>query len=662
MTPTGDSRGQADDGGPTDQNPESVRKSSASETTPLLSSSVDTSTSLGKTSGQDEEPPIGRPSKRSFPQPIHLILLTGFLISTTFAITQVPIVYVFRVMSCEAYYSDHDTAHKILGKHQAYDRCAIPDIEAATASALALIGMTTTIFGLVNLLFTRQCISRLGLRSALALQTFTPAIRLLIQTCGVTVGGRTGIIVMQSSQVVTIAGGPNGYMLALNAYVAAVLPSEARTAGLGQLQGCMMLGSAAGYLIGGLVAGVWGIKAPFELALLCFLSCTTFVVVCLPYVQPAKVSEQDEEAQEKEARTSRWRRMLGPLKSVLPSQWVRADGRVVWEYGPVFLAAGAFMAVLATGYLPTLLQMYATDIFGFGPAKNSYLVASHSFLRGLFLMFVFPRIIALGRSLLAKWEQRRFDALPPENIDVEPSVAREGVSRKPTSTDAATDAIRSPTSPRAQLLAAIALHDDEQEDLLASVPGPVDNTSSPTKSGDAGTSAKPQQSPFQFDLYYTRLSIIIDGALTACAAAVSQGWQMYLLAAILPLGAGTASAAKGVILQMCAPAPPSSSSSPSQAASEATGAHTADDRQEDLKAQVEAAEAAARTDALSALALVEMTARLSTTFVFGLAFAAFAKVGRTELVFVCNAAVALAGGLVLGMVRFPPVGARRITE
>ena len=96
---------------------------------------------------------------------------------------------------------------------------------------------------------------------------------------------------------------------------------------------------------------------------------------------------------------------------------------------------------------------------------------------------------------------------------------------------------------------------------------------------------------------------------------------MYLIGAILPLGAGTSSAAKGTILQM-----------------------------------VPASE---RTDALSAISLVEMMARLLTTFVFGLIFAAFASLEMTYLVFVCNAGVALLGFAILLLSRFPPEGSRR---
>jgi hypothetical protein len=91
---------------------------------------------------------------------------------------------------------------------------------------------------------------------------------------------------------------------------------------------------------------------------------------------------------------------------------------------------------------------------------------------------------------------------------------------------------------------------------------------------------------------------------------------MYTVAILLPFASGTGPAAKGTILQMCP--------------------------------------AAERADALSAITLVEMLARLLTSkfvetdnvlpsltcvlaSVFGLIFAAFANIGQTHLVFTCNA-------------------------
>jgi len=96
---------------------------------------------------------------------------------------------------------------------------------------------------------------------------------------------------------------------------------------------------------------------------------------------------------------------------------------------------------------------------------------------------------------------------------------------------------------------------------------------------------------------------------------------MYIVAFVLPLGAGTGSAAKGTMLQMCTP-------------------------QE-------------RVDALSAISLLESIARLSTTSLFGIVFSVFAEIGRPNLTFAVNAAVAVVGFVVLLFARFPPDGAVR---
>lgn len=522
-------------------------------------------------SGTTETSPLlpkkeGSPVKKVWLEPINLVLLCGFLVSLSFGVTQVPLVYVFRLMTCEAYYEKHSNPPS--GK----DRCAVPSIEAGTAQAVALLGFSTTFFGVANLFLTGWGIKCFGVKSTLALQTFWPAARLTIQTIGVLTGGKKGIIIVQCSQIITIIGGPNGYLLALNTYVTEVTEHKQRTGSLGRLQGCNMFGSAVGFLIGGVLADVLDIVTPFQVALALFLVSTVYVLLCLPWKEPNKASATKG--------PSGPLRGLGPIRTLLPSKWISRDGRVGTEYGAVVLATGAFLAVLATGYIPTMLQMFATTMFGFGTKRNSYLVSIHSFLRGLFLTVAFPRIIAIGRR----------------------SMDRRANGKQPTSVSATTSGTATP-SERAQM--ANAMQDEEEQDVLP--PKPTED-----------------QETFEFDLIYTRFSLLIDGVTTLGASFVQRGTDLYVIAALLPFGAGTASGAKGTILQMC----------------------PANDR----------------VDALSAIAFVEMIARLSTTFVFGLIFAAFASIGKTYLVFTCNAAVALLGFFILLLSRFPPKGSRRLEE
>lgn len=530
-------------------------KAVLAETTPLLPKSTET-------------PPAS--IKTPFFQPITWIMICGLIVSLSFGVTQVPLVYVFRVMSCQAYYDTHfNTPLPSNG-----NRCSVPEIEANTAFAISILSASTTFFGVANLFITGQWIKRYGVKSALTFQVFWPAARLAVQNVGVTIGGSTGIMIVQLSQIMTIVGGPVGYYLVLNTYVANVTEDKERTGALGRLQGYCMFGSSLGFLAGGVLADAFTIITPFQVTLVLFCLCTVYVRLALPYIAP----NEDEKASNKGATVIR--RALGPLKTLAPAKFVLQNGQIQTEYGPLILAAGLFIAVLATGYIPTLLQMYATDIFDFGTQSNSILVSSSFFLRGLFLVGVFPRIITYGRNVLKN--RRHARAAVINNAD--PQALERVLSTE-------------------QGREGSAIQNDADLDVMAVKP-------------DSELIA------YDFDLVYMRFSLLMDGIITCGAAFVSQGWQMYLIGALLPLGAGTSSSAKGVILQMCP--------------------------------------ASERTDALSAISLVEMVARLSTTFVFGLIFAAFASMEKTYLVFVCNAAVALLGFLLLLFSRFPPEGSTRL--
>lgn len=63
------------------------------------------------------------------------------------------------------------------------------------------------------------------------------------------VGGRLGITIMQSTQLITILGGGAGYLLSANSYMAEVVEPAERTAAFGVLAGMAMLGVANGALL-----------------------------------------------------------------------------------------------------------------------------------------------------------------------------------------------------------------------------------------------------------------------------------------------------------------------------------------------------------------------------------------------------------------------------
>lgn len=429
------------------------------------------------------------------------------------------LIYVFGLMTCDDYYLSHP-------EPAAGDpRCQKHDIEAATARSVALLGASTTLFGVLNLFFTGWTIKVLGIKRALMITIFWPALRLVVQNIGVQTGYGLGIIIIQCSQVITVLGGPAGYLLACNSFAAEVVEPSERTATLGRLTGCSLFGTSAGFLLGGLLSDKFGIIAPFRVAVILFLCSTIYAAIFLPHVPLNKETEAKASASLKT--------FFDPLKIFVPQKWRLPDGRVQREYGTLLVGVGVFLGVFATGYIPVLLQMYATDAFGFTPNENGWLISANCLVRGLFLTLAFPVIISRGRKWLDKRSKAKASASHSQQkgIDYLPSTPAQ----------------------------------------LASVPGGDNDETEPID--------PPQRSDetesYAFDLFYIKFSLIADGILTAGATFTNQGWQIYVVAVVIPLAAGSGSAAKGTILQMCEPEQ--------------------------------------RADALGAISLVEMMARLSTS-------------------------------------------------
>lgn len=288
-------------------------------------------------------------------------------------------------MTCDAYYKEHSTPPAIayvldgsmlstfwskgvpVSPHMTKDdRCSIHPIESSTALSISLLGASTTVFGLINLFLAGALIKRIGVKSTLLVQLFFPALRLLVQNVGVEVWGSTGIIIIQCSQVLTVVGGPSGYLLCLNSFMTEIVEYEGRTAGkstlsginftpansislaLGRLTGSLMFGSAVGFLLGGVVAEVFGIRAPFRLTLVLFMLSCVYVALCLPYIAPSKGSTKDSSSTGR-----KWRRLLtqflSPLAVFAPKKYISRNGSVHNEYGAFLLAWGVFLGILATG-------------------------------------------------------------------------------------------------------------------------------------------------------------------------------------------------------------------------------------------------------------------------------------------------------------------------
>ncbi|KAK1854107.1 major facilitator superfamily transporter [Colletotrichum chrysophilum] len=423
------------------------------------------------------------------------VLLAGFLISVALSFTQVPILYLFRLMECEEFYGNHDTGN-LLG-----DRCNRSEIDAGTATQVSILGLSTMFCSVINLFYAGWQIKNWGPKVALVLQTAFPALRVGVQVVGVSVGARSGIIIVQCSQLISLIGGMSGYLLVLNTIAGEITPPSERTAMFGMLQGSVMLGISIGYLLGGIVGDSWGIIRPFEIATILFALSSLYSSMFIPYIDPRTPGIVGGTS----AKRQGWSRWLGALRVLAPKRFRLEDGRPIKHYGVAFLALGVFLGVLATGYAPILIQLYSTAAFNFLPTENSYLMASNSLIRGVFLLFIFPRIIDSGR----KWYTGRSEK------ELQSEVFRAQVLAE-TEAGVTTDVHPKPNNL-------------SEATVFQSVPG------------------------HEFDISFLRWSLVADGLLTASTAFATKGWHIYLAGVLFPLASGSAPASKGVITEMCAP-------------------------------------------------------------------------------------------------------------
>ncbi|KAJ2980933.1 hypothetical protein NUW58_g6815 [Xylaria curta] len=77
----------------------------ADERTPLLANGDGDNNGNGQPAEQTKAKTAEAAAHRTIFGPANRILLAGFLMSFTLGITQVPIVYVFRLMECDIFYT-----------------------------------------------------------------------------------------------------------------------------------------------------------------------------------------------------------------------------------------------------------------------------------------------------------------------------------------------------------------------------------------------------------------------------------------------------------------------------------------------------------------------------------------------------------------------------
>lgn len=109
-------------------------------------------------------------------------------------------------MTCDAYYDEHPP---YTGDG---DPCSLDEIAAGTATQFSIVGISTTFCGTLNLFLAGWLSKKVGPRTALLAQIYVPAIRVVAQIMGVVAGKKTGMLIIQCTQLITVFGGPVGYM------------------------------------------------------------------------------------------------------------------------------------------------------------------------------------------------------------------------------------------------------------------------------------------------------------------------------------------------------------------------------------------------------------------------------------------------------------------
>ncbi|KAJ6451122.1 hypothetical protein C8R47DRAFT_1170425 [Mycena vitilis] len=474
--------------------------------------------------------------------PYRRILVATFLLSTTFAFTTTPLYWAYRIFNCQKYYED--PAHPPYEGNG--DACAVTAVESQTAKDIAFQLTLTTLSATLNLIVTTWEIRNWGLRLAIIHQTFWPALRNLTQIYAISVGGRLGISILQGTQLISILGGGQGYLLSVNSYMAEVVEPEERTAAFGVLAGVAMLGTANGYVCGGLSNNI-SLSAPFKITFCLLVASTLFTAFCLPYIPPGGLATKKalgsltpppnahptQEGPKKDASPFAF---LYCLRIFLPSRYSDGKGRF-WNLGTPTLGVRCL--------LPLMLQLTATNEYGFKPSDNGFLIAGNALSRAVFLTLAFPGLIEYGR----RWMSRHSSVQDSEAVSTEPSAE---------------------------------IH--------------------------------PHRSS-AFDLEFLRYSMIVDAVLVALLVFSNNGGHIWAGALILPLASGTAPACKGVLLDMVP--------------------------------------VSHKSDALSAIALVETTAMITAVSLYGALFAFLSDIGHPNFVYLFNALTALFSAFVLFAVRFP---------
>ena len=131
--------------------------------------------------------------------------------------------------------------------------------------------------------------------------------------------------------------------------------------------------------------------------------------------------------------------------------------------------------------------MYATAVFEFQQGDNGWLMSGFAFMRAAFLIVLFPRIISCGR----KWHQSQSQT------------ERSRQTRRQTE----------PQSP-----SRLATNPEELDVPIGSFAEEEPVHATEVNEGEG----------IAFDLFFLRISLVVDGVFTMCAAFATESWHIYL--------------------------------------------------------------------------------------------------------------------------------------
>ncbi|ODN80897.1 hypothetical protein L202_03025 [Cryptococcus amylolentus CBS 6039] len=328
----------------------------------------------------DDDPP---PPRRFTFSPAHRVFLTILVTEFAFCLTDTTLLYAFKRMICDEYYKDHEWDHT--GRH----KCSVPAVAASYARSYSLAIGIMTVAAVVSVFATNSLITKYGPRKVFTLQPVSLFLCILIQTYGLSVGGLTGVHILQWSGLVYLFGSGAGLRIASNVLITRLVSEEERTGAFGVIDGMFKIGTALGYAFDGYLYDTYGLYAPFKTGLAMSVICIIVALLILPEVpETAQVSQESPSES-----------LISPLKVFMPRKNHGPSGRRGGlDWNVTLLGLGIFFTVMVTGYFPRMLKMAGMDMFGMSAKTNGIMTSLNMLLEALFLTILFPRIIKWGRS------------------------------------------------------------------------------------------------------------------------------------------------------------------------------------------------------------------------------------------------------------------------